>query len=1148
MKKLFTFALMAAISLTAFAQEEEDMTHYIQNPGFDEDVSWTIDGQPAKEIIATDHSLSGRSWAWVSEDNSVYCRAKTTGNGSWKRDADGYAYNGFVAQIKGWELITGAAYYPLGTASPEWVYFASVPYSLGNTAIPISDDGTTYLAAVPKPAEYDTDENVAAVYLRAGWGGSAAYKQTVKLPCAQYRLDYWIYNANYAASASNTGVVNLCKVTCRKDVYNDDEGFNAQEWTKHSIEFTPTTDFSIQFGFTSSGGSGSNPFLFIDGIRLYKIGEADEAELLQSDLMDFLDSLENIMNDEFYAYDGFIDYIGDKMMEFQSIADKENVEEMKQATEDVKAFIDKLWGALDNINKFNDSLAEAEALLVKTEDDPYPGVNAFLSAVEALTEYAENGYAVTSEGDDPCDFLTTQTEELNKAIDAYKYSQKATKDNPADYTFLLQSPEFLTKEAEPTYDEDLYPEYPNGSSYSQGSSPADASGAGWNIGDGGGDQRTNFVQGRACWNSWNNTQGFNELRLYQELTDIPNGYYSVSALMITQSGCITDQHLYAESSAETALSPVLSKDTWSPSTEGTLTEWDFLTTDLVLVTDGKLTIGALGHGSYDLPTGGDYTDYRAGWFCITHFVLKYYGEASNEEIAASYQEKLTEYQAFCDAMGFGADKASFQSIIDQNKNAEGAEAINAALEALSAAYTNALASQTEYEGEISGTYATLLDNIENTYSENQKAAAQPICDLMKAYLDDPNATYSVSALHTPILRYYRDNVLPAIAAAEGADVQDPMAKEAVEGTVKDVVSQLTKIQDFPTTDFLGELVAALQEALKIADVADFILSGDDDYTQLIKNPTITDTYATGWQLVNINTDSNGAKSGQQYDGVSGGYYLDAWNPTPGMPIYTASQTLVNIPNGTYELKAMLRVSGQAGQEGYYLFSIADNDTVNGVFAPVHMEQFNYTQYVDAELVAEGGADSIAYVSDTYGSIWVEAADFARDELGINLLTEHGEEVDYALYEKILDYEAEHEGNISADTQLKLEILKANNGLGRGWHYLSLQIEVKDHQLQIGVTTDSTFTAGHTDTEGKPCVPFSGSWFSADNFTLRLVQIGDNEGWNPASSIETLEAIKPEYSAAPKGIYNLNGMKIGSLQKGINIIKLGDGSVKKVLLK
>ena len=78
-------------------------------------------------------------------------------------------------------------------------------------------------------------------------------------------------------------------MTCRKDEWKDETGFNDQEWTLHSIEFTPTSEFTMEFGFESDGGSGSNPFLCIDGIRLYKVGDADEFEVLQSEALDYVD-------------------------------------------------------------------------------------------------------------------------------------------------------------------------------------------------------------------------------------------------------------------------------------------------------------------------------------------------------------------------------------------------------------------------------------------------------------------------------------------------------------------------------------------------------------------------------------------------------------------------------------------------------------------------------------------------------------------------------------------------------------------------------------------------------------------------------------------------------------------------------------------
>ena len=50
----------------------------------------------------------------------------------------------------------------------------------------------------------------------------------------------------------------------------------------------------MEFGFESEGGSGSNPFLCIDGIKLYKIGEADPVKLIESDFHDLMDECQEL--------------------------------------------------------------------------------------------------------------------------------------------------------------------------------------------------------------------------------------------------------------------------------------------------------------------------------------------------------------------------------------------------------------------------------------------------------------------------------------------------------------------------------------------------------------------------------------------------------------------------------------------------------------------------------------------------------------------------------------------------------------------------------------------------------------------------------------------------------------------------------------
>ena len=51
---------------------------------------------------------------------------------------------------------------------------------------------------------------------------------------------------------------------------------------------------------------------------------------------------------------------------------------------------------------------------------------------------------------------------------------------------------------------------------------------------------------------------------------------------------------------------------------------------------------------------------------------------------------------------------------------------------------------------------------------------------------------------------------------------------------------------------------------------------------------------------------------------------------------------------------------------------------------------------------------------------------------------------------------------------------------------------------------------------------------------------------PASGIENLTTGNGAQTVV--GIYSLDGVKLNSLRKGINIIKMSDGSVKKVLVR
>lgn len=1122
--------LLGAVNV--FAQDdfvEEDMTHYIVNAGFDEDLTFQADGsyKDGTALNKETESLGGRSWSYVHPDGSCFAHAKTAdeGNGSWKqKDSRTWATNGYISQIKGWECTKTD--YP----KCEWVYFGVLPYDLEPQAIPIADDGDAYQNVPEKPDFADTEENKGALFLRAGWLGECTYKQVVKLPCAVYRLEYWTINANASSSASAT---DLSNITCRKDKFVDEtgSGLTATEWTKHEFEFTPTSEFTIEFGMkASNNGSNKVPHIFIDGIKLYKIGEAERGDLLIEDFNDVCDSLYERFNVEGITQN-LADEITDAILEAENY---DSDDELEANIKTLKEFLVEVDAALVEIGKYNILAAKAEKYL--ESKNPYPGASALNDAYTDISARFENAtikdYAIL-------------VEEMQTAINNYLFSQEATMENPADYTFLVKHPNFVTEGNDPIYEEDGTATYPNAfDDYN-----TIATSEGWYKGSNtGGDQRLNNAQGRICWNLWSNsasTANANDRSINQDLTNLPAGYYSVAADFITQPDWPYEAHAFAKNSHSDVSSPFLTVGNWTDAEPWGA--WTTLTTEKILVADGNLTIG----GRAIFPEAN-----QKGWFCMTNVKLYYHGPFSAEDYKEIYDKSIAEAQAMCDTMVYAADKAAFAAAIEKFKGATTVEDMNASLDSIGAAKEVATASINKWIGVKTGSWANLKDSIAaGVYSTDGTKVAQKIVDIMTAKIYAEDATYTTMDGLTAILRKYRDGYLPALANAESKVYTVAAATEVLKVTIEAQIADLVAITDMPTEaamdEFVNHLNAAIIEADRLETLGTIKVEAGSDMTDLIVNPTIEGS-ATGW-TVDKPTGDGPAKKGQQYDGNIDGYYIDSWNATAGNLRFTAYQTLTNIPNGRYEIKAMTRTSG----DGAYIYGIADNDS--STVALKHFtkhEEYNYTQNIDPTVTNAEGNDSIIATADKIGSIWLESSAWVVSNLGLSLIK--NPDTGSGIFDLIEEYKINNEGNIDETTMFNINATAANNGLGFGWNYNSVQIEVKDHVLTLGVTTDSVFTEVYKDVDGNECVPFNGTWFSADNFTLTLLTPGDNSDWNPGTtgieSVVTPEnvAVRVENGAiiANGEIYSISGSRVANGTKvpaGVYIVRQGKVA-KKVLVK
>ncbi len=1070
----------AMVSMASYAQE--DVTHYIQNAGFDEDLTFQVDGS-MKEAVNTSTSLSDRSWAYIAADSTVYARPKTTSGQNRPDGRKMEAVNGFKGRVKGWTMESNSDF-----PKCEWTYFGSVPYDLQPQSVPIADDGSTYLEVPARPTEFDGGEGF--VYLRAGWTNSAIYKQVVKLPCAVYRLEYWTININPNTSAV---AADLTQIQCRKDVFKDEEstGLNAQEWTKHEFEFTPTAEFTMQFGYqAANAGSGGQPIVALDGIKLYKIDEADPIDLLRSDFQDAVAECEELAGkasgENFMGLSG---YLSDYAMDIDDLSGSTDQAELEASLKEVNARMAEIRNAMAELANLNAALTRMDDLLQNTS---MPGKAELEAAYQKILNYKEKD---PEEGVDIIAKIMGAVAESEDAIKAYYLSQVSTAsaENPADLTIFIQHPWFIETSAEPALTDEAWV-FPNEineetgeSNYTEGSaSSPDLNSTGWYVaGAGGGDQRLNWQRGRSCWNAWNS--GFTTtVAVAQDIEGLPNGYYTVSADLITQSGYANGtQRVFAKSIAETKTSTkALEGEGWD------YNEWETVAMsadDKVLVVDGKLTIGAQGTGDGNA---------SAGWFLATNFHLYYLGEAPAEAVKGAFDAKVAAANEMAGQIKFKADqKALNDSIAKFGAMTDYIEALNG-LTVSMAEGQKSLDKYEEYipeDGTIEGktiptVQATLKENGGDGYGEAE-AIVKFAYDYVVNWVKNDTASYVDFDAQVDLLKNYLNTYTPVYNnAAATAQTAAEKGKAAIENLMAAQKAEL--ISEMKDLNTINAFVEALNDVVALADKQSIV---DDpnatDYTAFIKNPKLE--AETGWTFDKGNGNNNTA-GGQWLDGSST-RYIDSYNGS-GLQGYIAQQLITGLPNGTYTVGVYTRTPA----EGAYIFN-APGDVKTFVEIPL-----DYYMGINEE-----GEEVQMIASDTHGPIW-EAAKAA---------VESGDYTDeqYTIY--------------------NTNVVEGE-GIGRGWKHQEMTgIVVTNHQLLIGTCAGSE--ALQTEKV------FAGNWYSVGGWTLTLIEKGDNTGWDGPVA-DGIADVKTATTVAD-GVYTISGVKQAKMQRGLNIIVRG-GKAQKVIVK
>lgn len=753
-----------------------------------------------------------------------------------------------------------------------------------------------------------------------------------------------------------------------------------------------------------------------------------------------------------------------------------------EAAQEIGEFISKVETGLTQVKDMINLFDECTAIFESQE--LYPG----LSDLEKAYEYADGIYYSEDSGVD--EFISAY-DSLKSSIRSYYDSQIpfATEENPADMTYMIKSPNFrvpyayspdcaLSSEGWVSENTGLPGE---GNCFYPVHKPASEVG-----------------KDVTCYNSW--TWQFSHMNLYQDVEGLPDGWYRVECLGWTDEASIYKQHAYAVSMSDSVMSNMAST---------AMTSWETFRTASIPVYDGKLRIG------FQSESGGG----SIGWFLVTDFRLRYCGALSEETLRPILDKSLADGRAMADTMMFAADKKMLMDSISKYEAVEGAANLKQAIMSMKDAMSEAYKSVDKQNSVMAGIYKALKDSVDmEVYSGDYYDMASRFLSCMDDEINPADASYVEMDSLEGILYAFRDRYVPTLYVARELTVEDAFAKGILDDNINRQVSDFTTIKQLPEETLVDKYVNELEKAMAQCEAADLILAGGKDFTGLIVNPEINNSSNSvkpkGWDGTVVNGDNRFTGNGQQVDGNAQGYYLDSWNATPGTLLYNMHQTIESVPNGVYRLTAMTRTTSD---KGVYLYAFADNDSSTVTLSQVELEKMNITE-LGGPSAADGG-DSIATVTDTYGSIFAEV------------------------------YKRTNGGQTATDAEN--DTLMANNGWGSGWHYTSLDIEVKNHILTIGFTCDSTFTQKYGGTA------FAGTWISADNFRLVQLSSGDNEGWNPAAGISSVPdedfsvAVEGGRIIAPEGsrAYSVSGMpvNIGAVvPDGVYIVKFGKNTVKVVV--
>lgn len=900
----------------------------------------------------------------------------------------------------------------------------------------------------------------------------------------------------------------------------------------NTTTFFLTEDGYVRLGVKKTEPKGADSFMATN-FRMYYMGEAGEAaELmaLQDELLEYyyaMEKIERTSSDEGRGMLGTL--ISDAIMGFEDeygYIETMSKEQCETSLPIIKALYEQVVEAYNTVNNISSLMEGMETLYNSTN---YAGKDEFGAAIEAAKNCLINEYEWSEEDD--FDTFKTAYDNLLAARFAYLLTQEP-ENGAYNFSSMITNPFFCDTKYTPVWnaaanayqfptiegvDEALQPENTWATIQEQGYADAkkDESRTEWipicenvkiyekevenqwvihSTTWHGGSIHIDLQHGYTAQGGWTSEPSGNPELIYQILTGLPSGYYAMSALMCNAGGEISPlQFAYIEAEGAKETAPLTQKGNpwWGGSRDQwRQTVWEKLTTNMVYVSEGKATIGVSSDAFYS----------------TTGFQLYYYGE--NPDFSALLTPALAEVNAKIDGLAWEGDKAAAKAIIATiPETIAGQEAYQNALAAIAeanqyvATATAAINGWTALED-----FAKLQANYEEDSDEFDILATAWLYTM--GIGENETDTYKEAIASNNDYKAYA-SYMEALAAAKpyaskSTELAQVIAAQAE--TLKAEYANAAKIEE------LKKALAAPYNAAVLADKNAGTATEDNpiDVTQFIINPS----FSEGTKAWNGSAAVNSKQNQQDFDANAESYNTDNFD---------VNQTIYNLPAGCYEarVKAFYRDGGiDKAFDNWVYGSAGDFDL---------WENKNVTLYA-----ASNGVVRTSYVPSIASVIYNEPSftQFIDKYEETGEFDEDDQEIWAPVYKEI-DYEKlEHpfDSRIVEDEESEEAFWFPNSQLGasyyfaRGDYQTSVRIMVEEGEsLTIGVRKDAKVGS---------------DWCCFDDFELYYLGTDTPVGIN---DITTSANAKAEY-------YTISGVKLNGAQKGVNIVKMSNGQVKKVFVK